>query len=286
MLTRRNVLIIFMSVEMMLNEVVNLTFVALSHQFIVNRIGDFGLAIAIMLIWTSLGTLQFSGGLCEGTAGLGRHRNRYDRDDATAVGGHRQKRTDPLFGWLPDAMEGPTPVSALIHAATMVTAGAVHAGALGCTARPGADHKHLGGGPSAWSRRSSRRNDCAHPDRSQTDSRLFNHLAARLYVSGSRCGRIQRSHLSPADARLLQGTFVLGSGSVMHAFHGELDIRKMGNLRKKLPVTYWTFPIGAAALAGIPLFSGFFSKDEILVRLGEVAPALGEGFATAVLTAI
>ena len=77
-------------------------------------------------------------------------------------------------------------------------------------------------------------------------------------------GAYSCGHLPPGDPCLLQGAVVPGAGSVMHALAGEMDIRKMGNLRAKMPVTYWTFLIGAAALAGIPLLSGFFSKDEIL----------------------
>jgi NADH-quinone oxidoreductase subunit L len=254
--------------------------------FLVNRIGDFGLAIAIMFIWTTLGTLQFSEVFAKapqawaGTA------------VATAVtlllllAATGKSAQIPLYVWLPDAMEGPTPVSALIHAATMVTAGvymlARSAVLLGLAPTTSTWVAVIGVVTALFA---------ATIALTQTDLKRI--LA---YSTVSQLGfmflAVGVGAYSAAIFHLLTHAFFkallfLGSGSVMHALQGELDIRKMGNLRKKLPVTYWTFLIGAAALAGIPLLSGFFSKDEILWSAWVKSPLLwAVGFATAILTAI
>ena len=85
-----------------------------------------------------------------------------------------------------------------------------------------------------------------------------------LHVPGDGRRRVRRRHLPSLHARVLQGLLFLGSGAVIHALHGEQDIRNMGGLRKALPITYWTFLIGSLAIAGVPGLAGFFSKDEIL----------------------
>ncbi len=177
--------------------------------FLVNRIGDFGLALAIMFIWTTLGTLQFSEVFAAGARGLGRQRGRHHRDPAHAAGGHRQERTDSTLRLVagrdgrPDAGLGPDPCCD--HGDRRC----VHAGSLGGSARVIAHDEHVGGG-----HRGGHGALCGdhrpHPDRSQAHPGLFYRLAARLHVPGSRRGRIRIRHLPPDDPRLLQGALVPG----------------------------------------------------------------------------
>jgi NADH-quinone oxidoreductase subunit L len=255
--------------------------------FLVNRIGDFGLALAIMFIWTGLGTLQFSQvfQLAPEKWAVG----------STAVvvvtmlmllAATGKSAQIPLFVWLPDAMEGPTPVSALIHAATMVTAGvylvARSAVLFGLAPSSAAWVAGIGVATALFAATIAlTQTDLKRILAYSTISQLgFMFLAVGVggYVAGI-------FHL--VTHAFFKALLFLGAGSVMHALGGELDIRKMGNLRAKLPTTYWTFVVGAAALAGIPLLSGFFSKDEILWDAFLKSPILWVvGFITAVLTAI
>ena len=255
--------------------------------FLVNRVGDFGMALAIMLIWTTLGTLQFTE-----VFALAGSQWAAGGSVATAVtlllllAATGKSAQLPLFVWLPDAMEGPTPVSALIHAATMVTAGVY------MIAR---SHVLFGLAPtsSAWVTGIGMATAlmAATIALTQTDLKrilaystisqlgyMFVAVGIGAYASGI-------FHL--ATHAFFKALLFLAAGSVMHALAGELDIRKMGNLRVKLPTTYWTFLIGAAALAGVPLLSGFFSKDEILWYAWLKSPVLWFfGVVTALLTAV
>jgi NADH-quinone oxidoreductase subunit L len=255
--------------------------------FLVNRVGDLGLLIAIMIIWTSLGTLQFN--------------EVFERAEALwAVGGSvvvtvtllmllgatGKSAQIPLFVWLPDAMEGPTPVSALIHAATMVTAGVyliARSSLLYAMAPVSATLVAVIGVTTAIFAASialtqvDLKRILAYSTISQLGF-MFLAVGVGAYASGI-------FHL--VTHAFFKALLFLGAGSVMHALHGELDIRKMGNLRAKMPVTHWTFLIGAAALAGIPPLSGFFSKDEILYGAFKASPLLWLiGAATAFMTAV
>ena len=232
--------------------------------FLVNRVGDLGLLIAIMIIWTSLGTLQYN--------------EVFERAEALwAVGGTvavavtllmllgatGKSAQIPLFVWLPDAMEGPTPVSALIHAATMVTAGVyliARSGVLYALAPVSANLTAVIGAATALFAATialtqvDLKRILAYSTISQLGF-MFMAVGVGAYSAGI-------FHL--VTHAFFKALLFLGAGSVMHALDGELDIRKMGNLRAKMPTTNWTFLVGTAALAGIPFFSGFFSKDEIL----------------------
>jgi NADH-quinone oxidoreductase subunit L len=255
--------------------------------FLVNRVGDVGLLIAIMIIWTSLGTLQFN--------------EVFERAEALwAVGGSvvvtvtllmllgatGKSAQIPLFVWLPDAMEGPTPVSALIHAATMVTAGVyliARSSLLYAMAPISATLVAVIGVTTAIFAASialtqvDLKRILAYSTISQLGF-MFLAVGVGAYASGI-------FHL--ATHAFFKALLFLGAGSVMHALHGELDIRKMGNLRAKMPVTYWTYLIGTAALAGIPPLSGFFSKDEILYGAFKASPLLWLiGAITAFMTAV
>lgn len=253
--------------------------------FIVNRIGDFGLALAIMFIWSTLGTLRFEEVFAnaQGLVAAGVIGTVTMLLLLAATGKSAQL---PLYVWLPDAMEGPTPVSALIHAATMVTAGVY------MTARSAALF-NLAPTSALWVAGIGAATAlfAATIALTQTDLKrilaystisqlgyMFLAVGVGAYASGI-------FHL--ATHAFFKALLFLAAGSVMHALAGELNINKMGNLRAKMPRTYWTYLIGAAALAGIPLFSGFFSKDEILWYAWQKSPVLwGVGLVTAGLTAI
>jgi NADH-quinone oxidoreductase subunit L len=171
----------------------------------------------------------------------------------------------PLYVWLPDAMEGPTPVSALIHAATMVTAGVYMIGrnavlfqhapiTLGVVAAIGVATALMAGTIGLV------QNDIKRVLAYSTVSQLgymFLAMGVGAYAAGV-------FHLY--THAFFKALLFLGSGAVIHALHGEQDLRNMGGLRKQLPITYWTFLIGAIAIAGVPPLAGFFSKDEILWR--------------------
>ena len=171
----------------------------------------------------------------------------------------------PLFVWLPDAMEGPTPVSALIHAATMVTAGVYMIGrnavlfshaptTLAVVAGIGVATALMAGTIGLV------QNDIKRVLAYSTVSQLgymFLAMGVGAYAAGI-------FHLY--THAFFKALLFLGSGAVIHALAGEQDLRNMGGLKKYLPITYWTFLVGALAIAGVPLLSGFFSKDEILYR--------------------
>ncbi len=260
--------------------------------FLVNRVGDFGMALAIMLIFAAIGTqagsLAFtdifrviaeSPALIAGVAGA--------VTLLLLLAATGKSAQIPLWVWLPDAMEGPTPVSALIHAATMVTAGVymtvrmsplfeLAGNTLTVVAWVGA-LTALMGATIALTKTDLKR-ILAYSTISQLGY-MFLGVGVGGYVAAM-------FHLT--THAFFKALLFLAAGSVMHALHGELDINKMGGLRDKLPTTYRTFLIGAAALAGFPLLSGFFSKDAILVASFEHHEYLlyAIGLGTALLTAI
>ena len=236
--------------------------------FIVNRIGDFGFLIALFLLIKHFGSLNFDQvfqsvipmGAETGGAGL-----------LTAVGlllmvGAAGKSAQiPLYVWLPDAMEGPTPVSALIHAATMVTAGVYMA------AR---SHVIFDRAPAALTvvaiTGTLTALFAATIGVAQTDIKkvLAYSTISQLGYMFMACGVAAYSagifHLM--THAFFKGLLFLAAGSVIHAVSGEQDMRLMGGLRTKIPWTFWTMTIATFAIAGIPPFAGFFSKDEILWR--------------------
>ena len=191
----------------------------------------------------------------------------------------------PLFVWLPDAMAGPTPVSALIHAATMVTAGvymiarthvlfALAPGVMATTAWVGLLTALLGASIALV----------------QTDLKkilAYSTISQLGYmILGVGVGAYAFAIFHLVTHAFFKALLFLSAGNVMHGLHGELDIRKMGNLREKLPTTYKLFAIGSLALAGFPLTSGFFSKDAILLTVFDSNLLLyALGLFTALLTA-
>ncbi|MCP4309213.1 MAG: NADH-quinone oxidoreductase subunit L [bacterium] len=243
--------------------------------FIVNRIGDFGFMIALMLIFANFGTLDFEHVFEVAPVVL-------SASAATTialmlfVGATGKSAQIPLYVWLLDAMEGPTPVSALIHAATMVTAGVFMIAraaplfelselAMGVVATVGAITA-LFAGTAAIAQRDIKR-VLAYSTVSQLG---FMVLAVGLgaYVAGM-------FHI--LTHAFFKALLFLGAGSVIHAMAGEQDMNKMGGLRRVMPVTFWTMTVASLALAGIVPFSGFWSKDEILAAAfvhGDYAMAL------------
>ena len=236
--------------------------------FIVNRIGDFGFILGMLLVFVTFGSLDFqevaaaAAGRAPETAAWG------VMTIATLllfVGATGKSAQIPLFVWLPDAMEGPTPVSALIHAATMVTAGVYmigrnavlfeHAPAtMAVVAGIGVATALMAGTIGLV------QNDIKRVLAYSTVSPL-GYMFLAMGVGAFSAGIF---HLY--THAFFKALLFLGSGAVIHALAGEQDIRNMGGLKKYLPITYWTFVIGALAIAGFPLLSGFFSKDEILFR--------------------
>jgi NADH-quinone oxidoreductase subunit L len=234
--------------------------------FIVNRIGDFGFLLAMFLIVRQFGSLDFTnvfntisvtpgwnGGILTAIALL------------LVLGAVGKSAQIPLYVWLPDAMEGPTPVSALIHAATMVTAGVYMVArchtlfdrspyALGVVAIIGAATAIFAACIGMVQHDIKR--VLAYSTVSQLGY-MFLACGVGAYAAGI-------FHL--LTHAFFKALLFLAAGSVIHALSGEQDMRNMGGLRKRIPITFWTMTAGVFAIAGIPPFAGFFSKDEILYR--------------------
>ncbi|MBU6350215.1 MAG: NADH-quinone oxidoreductase subunit L [Chloroflexi bacterium] len=252
--------------------------------FIVNRVGDFGMILAMILLWSTVGTLIFSE--------LGEAVHSLAPATASAIclllllGAAGKSAQIPLYVWLPDAMAGPTPVSALIHAATMVTAGIYMIIRTNLLWHVGA----AAGDVAAWigvltallaATIALVQTDLKKILAYSTVSQLgFMLAAAGMGVYGAAL-----FHL--VTHAFFKALLFLAAGSVMHATHGVLDLKRLGGLKDKMPATYRTFVVGAAALAGVPLLSGFFSKDAILVAaLDKNIGLYLVGAVTALLTAV
>jgi NADH-quinone oxidoreductase subunit L len=233
--------------------------------FIVNRVGDFGFILGMLAIFVTFGSLDFQQ-VAAAAANMPAEATFGILTLITLllfVGATGKSAQLPLYVWLPDAMEGPTPVSALIHAATMVTAGVYMIGrnavlfshapmTLEVVAIVGCLTALMAGTIGLV------QNDIKRVLAYSTVSQLgYMFLAMGV---GAFAGGIFHLYTHAFFKALL----FLGSGAVIHALHGEQDLRNMGGLKKGLPITYWTFLVGTLAIAGVPLLSGFFSKDEIL----------------------
>ncbi len=233
--------------------------------FIVNRVGDYAFILGMLLLVTHFGTLDFQ----KLAAAIGQLpvEATFGTLSLAAlllfIGATGKSAQIPLYVWLPDAMEGPTPVSALIHAATMVTAGVYMIGrnavlfshapdAMTIVAIIGAATALFAGTIGLV------QNDIKRVLAYSTVSQLgYMFLAMGVGAFGAGVFHLY-THA------FFKALLFLGSGAVIHALAGEQDIRHMGGLKKELPITYWTFLIGALAIAGVPGLAGFFSKDEIL----------------------
>jgi NADH-quinone oxidoreductase subunit L len=235
---------------------------AAKKAFITNRLGDFGFMLGILMIFAVIGSLNFSkiqstlidsrlvfGGI--GTlAGL-----------LIFCGAMGKSAQFPLHVWLPDAMEGPTPVSALIHAATMVAAGVYMLCRVFFIFTPDALTviSWVGGFTALLAALIAvQQNDIKRILAYSTLSQL-GYMVMGVGLTAPEAGMF---HLT--THAFFKALLFLGAGSVIHAMHHEQDIWRMGALRKKMPVTFWTFLVGTLALAGFPGLSGFYSKDAIL----------------------
>ena len=261
---------------------------AASKAFIVNRIGDAGFILGMFFIVGIFGTLRFSEVTKLARAG---HFSPETLGYITAatlllfVGACGKSAQLPLYVWLPDAMEGPTPVSALIHAATMVTAGVymvARSNALFVLAPKSMMVVAIVGALTAIFAASIGlvQNDIKRVLAYSTVSQL-GYMFLALGV-----GAFSAGVFHVFTHAFFKALLFLGAGSVIHAMSGEQDMRNMGGLAGKIPVTYRTMLVATLAIAGIPILAGFFSKDEILWQAWQKSPYLWAiGFATALMTA-
>jgi NADH-quinone oxidoreductase subunit L len=240
---------------------------ACKKAFITNRIGDFGFLLGILTVWAKLGhTVNFE----ELETYVGQHADKFGAMATVAgllifCGAAGKSAQFPLHVWLPDAMEGPTPVSALIHAATMVAAGVYMLCRVSFLFVPGSDAMlviaWIGGFTALLAALIAiQQNDIKRILAYSTLSQL-GYMVMAVGLSGQKAAMY---HLT--THAFFKALLFLGAGSVIHAMHHEQNIWKMGALKRKMPVTYWTFMAGTLALCGMWPFSGFYSKDSILAQ--------------------
>jgi len=241
---------------------------AARKAFIMNRIGDLGFLLGIILLFYTFGSLSF--------ANIFPKLQGFESGNSTItlitilllIGAFGKSAQIPLYTWLPDAMAGPTPVSALIHAATMVTAGIymiARSGALYMLAPVTLNIILVVGSFTAIFAATIGlfQNDIKKVLAYSTVSQLgYMFIALGL-------GAFSTAIFHVTTHAFFKALLFMAAGSVIHALHNEQDINKMGGLKRFLPITYITFFIGTLAIAGIPPFSGFFSKDEILLKAFE-----------------
>lgn len=244
---------------------------AAKKAFVMNRIGDLGFLLAIFWMVVKLGTVSYSEVFTQASLA------KLTSADITAitlllfVGAMGKSAQIPLYTWLPDAMAGPTPVSALIHAATMVTAG-IYMITRSNLLFSHSEHTQnviaiIGISTALLAATIAiKQNDIKKVLAYSTVSQL-GYMFLGLGV-GAYTGAV----FHVITHAFFKALLFLGAGSVIHAMHHEQDIQKMGGLKSKLPITHLTFLIGCIAIAGIPPFSGFFSKDEILAAAFEKNP--------------
>jgi NADH-quinone oxidoreductase subunit L len=236
---------------------------AAKKAFLMNRVGDVGLVIAIFLIWRSLGTVQFSevfprAGQIDGPTLLA-------ITLLLLLGACGKSGQFPLQAWLPDAMEGPTPVSALIHAATMVTAGVYLIARCSPLYNLSTSGRLAVAAVGTITLLIGSIIGCAYDDIKKvlaysTVSQIgYMILAVGLGPAGYALGIV---HLLTHG--FFKAALFLGAGSVMHGMHDEVDMRRMGGLAKHLPITFVIFSCGYLALIGFPFLSGYYSKDAII----------------------
>ncbi|MCS7315521.1 MAG: NADH-quinone oxidoreductase subunit L [Bryobacterales bacterium] len=239
--------------------------------FVMNRVGDAGFILGMLLMFSVFGSVRFrevhealaSGRFAAETGSLG---------VLTAIalllflGATGKSAQFPLYTWLPDAMEGPTPVSALIHAATMVTAGVYMVARSHLLYRLAPEASMAVAVIGAFTAILAASIALVQNDIKRV---LAYSTVSQLGYMFMACGVgaywVAIFHLY--THAFFKALLFLGSGSVIHALGGEQDMRRMGGLKEKIPVTYWTMVVGALAISGIPGFAGFFSKDEILWQI-------------------
>ncbi|HUP87168.1 MAG TPA: NADH-quinone oxidoreductase subunit L [Acidimicrobiales bacterium] len=261
--------------------------VAGKKAFVTNRIGDFGFMVAMFLLFASVGTLNYWG-----ESGVLEHVDHLSTYTASAVvlllfvGAAGKSAQLPLYLWLPDAMEGPTPVSALIHAATMVTAGVfllVRCAPL--LERADGSVTMLIAVVGAATALFAATVACAQDDIKRVLAySTVSQLGYMVLAVGS--GAYVAAIFHMITHAFFKALLFLGAGSVIHGMHDEQDMKRMGNLRKWMPITWMTFLVGWLAISGVPPLAGFWSKDEILAGAWGKSPVLWlVGVIVALLTA-
>jgi NADH-quinone oxidoreductase subunit L len=259
--------------------------------FLTNRVGDIGMFIGILILYTNYHTFSFAeifGHISNGVVPFGSNGWLTAAGILIFMGAVGKSAQVPLHIWLPDAMEGPTPVSALIHAATMVAAGVylvarifalLTADAMLVIAVVGAVTSFFAATIALT------QNDIKKVLAYSTVSQL-GYMIMALGV-----GAYTFAFFHLVTHAFFKGLMFLGSGSVIHSMHHEQDMRNMGGLRKKMPITYITFLIGTLAISGVPLTSGFLSKDGLLAGTWAFGDLTGHylipiiGFTVALMTA-
>ena len=242
---------------------------AAKKAFVVNRIGDFGFVLGMLMIFTYFGSLDFTE-VFEKVASL------HPQPEAIwgplswialllFIGAAGKSAQAPLYVWLPDAMEGPTPVSALIHAATMVTAGVYMIARSSAIYSRAPDVMLIVAAVGIFTALFA-----ASIALFQSDIKkvlAYSTVSQLGYmVTAMGVGAVSAGVFHLATHAFFKALLFLGSGSVILALHHEQDMMKMGGLKKYLPTTCWTMWVGTLAIAGVPGLAGFFSKDEILWR--------------------
>ncbi|MBM3822112.1 MAG: NADH-quinone oxidoreductase subunit L [Verrucomicrobia bacterium] len=267
---------------------------ACKKAFLTNRLGDFGFILGILIVWSATGTLHFT----ELAKHLETHPAALGSLASLAAllvfcGAMGKSAQFPLHVWLPDAMEGPTPVSALIHAATMVAAGVFMLCRMFFLFQLPASWPEalaflhgwsaadivawIGGFTALLAALMAMQQDDIKRILAYSTLSQLGYMVMGVGVGGPAAAMF---HLS--THAFFKALLFLGAGSVIHALHHEQDIWKMGGLRRSMPVTFWTFLIGTAALCGVPPLSGFYSKDAVLAAASHGNPVL---FALAVTVA-
>jgi NADH-quinone oxidoreductase subunit L len=233
--------------------------------FVTNRVGDWGMMVAMFLAFSSVGTLSYAGINAAADGGKLAAVTATGIAMMLFVGACGKSAQLPLYIWLPDAMEGPTPVSALIHAATMVTSGVF----LLTRMAPVLHASYPWAGDVIATVGALTALFAATIAVAQTDIKkvlaysTVSQLGFMFLAIGS--GAYVAAIFHMVTHAFFKALLFLGSGSVIHGMHHEQDMRKMGALRKLMPITGFTFIIGWLAIAGIPPFAGFWSKDEVLL---------------------
>ena len=277
---------------------------AANKAFIMNRLGDFGFMLGILMLWAAFGTVGFDhmrGMVNDGSAmqifrdqlphgSIMMHAPLYVVVAVVLVfcGAIGKSAQFPLHTWLPDAMEGPTPVSALIHAATMVAAGvymlARIAFLIELTPEAGMIIAWVGAITSILAALMATQQDDIKRVLAYSTLSQLGYMVMAAGIAPNAEGGPAMFHLW--THAFFKALLFLGAGAVIHALHHEQDIWKMGGLSKTMPITWATFGVGTLALTGCPGFAGFFSKDAILLAAFEHNKVLyGIGLATAFLTA-
>jgi NADH-quinone oxidoreductase subunit L len=246
---------------------------AAKKAFVMNRIGDLGFLLGMFVIFQTFGSLSYKDVFDSASHATANSSTLVLITILLFIGATGKSAQIPLFTWLPDAMAGPTPVSALIHAATMVTAGIYMIARSNILFTMSEVTMHIiavvGITTAAFA---------ALIALTQTDIKkvlAYSTVSQLGYMFlGLGVGAYTGGFFHVLTHAFFKALLFLGAGSVIHAVSGEQDMRKMGGLRKKLPITFATMLIGTIAISGIPPFAGFFSKDEILAHTFEHNPTI------------